>query len=188
MAAVLPHAPFGGWPGRGGSLEFPATYRVRGFVKASAGTTNGECNLKKCFILAVLLLGCAAASAQGVYKWTDANGKVHYGDQGQAPGNSTTIKTPLAPAGAAAAGAAGATAAAAGDLPNLSTCLQMARTMADDRNPTPAGIRAQSQQLLSLCPITAYQCKSYLRQPERNSCDAVPMSPGGQILTHRTYN
>jgi hypothetical protein len=133
--------------------------------------------MKKYFSLVVILLSCAAALAQGVYKWKDASGKVHYGDQGQAPENSVAIKTLGTSAPAPAA-----------DSSNLSSCLQMARSMADDRNPTPAGIRAQSQQLLSLCPNTAYQCKSYTRQPERNSCDAVAMSPGGQILSHRTYN
>lgn len=48
-------------------------------------------------VVMVLLLGCGVASAAGVYKWVDENGKVHYGDQ---PGNSSVreIILPAAPA------------------------------------------------------------------------------------------
>ena len=48
-------------------------------------------------LVMVLLLGCVAASAAGVYKWVDENGKVHYGDQ---PGNSSAreVILPATPA------------------------------------------------------------------------------------------
>ncbi|MDO9372281.1 MAG: DUF4124 domain-containing protein [Gammaproteobacteria bacterium] len=48
-------------------------------------------------LVMVLLLGCAAASAAGVYKWVDENGKVHYGDH---PGNSSAreVILPATPA------------------------------------------------------------------------------------------
>lgn len=48
-------------------------------------------------VVMLLLLGCAVASAAGVYKWVDENGKVHYGDQ---PGHSSAreIILPVAPA------------------------------------------------------------------------------------------
>ena len=55
----------------------------------------------------LMLLGCALALAQTVYKWTDENGVVHYSDQPHA--NAEKIKVQSAqtyqaqPAGAAAA-------------------------------------------------------------------------------------
>ena len=52
--------------------------------------------MRKIFVM-VLLLACGAASAAGVYKWVDENGKVHYGDH---PGNSSAreVTLPAAPA------------------------------------------------------------------------------------------
>jgi len=46
-----------------------------------------------------LLLALAALSAQAqIYKWTDANGTVHYSDQPQDGQKSTALSTPAAPA------------------------------------------------------------------------------------------
>lgn len=47
--------------------------------------------------IAVMMLVCGIASAAGIYKWVDENGKVHYGDQ---PGDSSAreIILPAAPA------------------------------------------------------------------------------------------
>lgn len=43
--------------------------------------------MKKTFVIVACLLVCAGAGqAQQIYKWTDANGKVHYGDKKEADG------------------------------------------------------------------------------------------------------
>lgn len=49
--------------------------------------------------LACLLLAMAAphAGAEGVYKWTDAQGRVHFGDRPPGEGRSAPIAPPAAP-------------------------------------------------------------------------------------------
>jgi hypothetical protein len=45
---------------------------------------------------ACVLLGCALPAGAQVYKWTDENGKVHYGDKPQGARPATTVKGPAA--------------------------------------------------------------------------------------------
>lgn len=59
--------------------------------------------------------------------------------------------------------------------------------MVDKESMTPSQIRADSKQLLDLCPNTAYECVTYLERPEGNSCKAVPMPANGHITINRTY-
>lgn len=56
--------------------------------------------MKKRFVIAACLLVCAGAGqAQQIYKWTDANGKVHYGDKKEADGaKQQQLKIKLPPA------------------------------------------------------------------------------------------
>ena len=58
-------------------------------------------------ISACALLAVSGPAAAQVYKWTDENGRVHYGDKPQGAKAATTIATPATgtqPAGAAASG------------------------------------------------------------------------------------
>ena len=137
--------------------------------------------LRKLLACAFLCLWAGATCGQTVYKWTDETGKVHYGDKDNSPQNSkqVTIRPPAQSASPPPAGASGAPVAG-----NLQTCLAMARTMVEVKNPTPAQIRADSKQLLGICPDTAYECVSYIERPEANNCRAVPLVPGG----HFTHN
>lgn len=45
-------------------------------------------------VLTCALLALAWPAAAQVYKWTDENGKVHYGDKPQGAKAATTIATP----------------------------------------------------------------------------------------------
>lgn len=142
-------------------------------------------------LCAALLAPCALASAQAVYKWTDESGHVHYGDRNDAPkaNTGTTLNIGGRPSSVAPASApASKTTASLPESSNMPRCLQLARVMADSRDPKPAVIRSQSQELLSLCPDTAYECSSYPKQPERNTCQPVRMQAGGGIVTNRVYN
>jgi hypothetical protein len=144
-----------------------------------------------CFVLA------GTAFAQGVYKWTDDQGKVHYGDGQRAPSNGTktTIRGSVATdngnvqrgEGQGAPSSVSKTAIRGletSDTGNLQNCLAMARGMADKKNPSPAEIRADSKALLDLCPGTAYDCVTYIERPESNDCKAVPLT--GPIMRNRT--
>ncbi len=152
--------------------------------------------MKQSFLLPVLVLLCASATSQTIYKWTDEAGHVHYGDRSESPKGSAaaTVNVPQRAPSAPAPGAANSTAptqdtarAAVSDSPNLQRCLVMARAMADNKDLSPPTIRAQSQELLALCPGIAYDCTTYLRQPERNTCEVSP-SQDGHMVRNRTYN
>ena len=54
--------------------------------------------------LACLLLAMAAphAGAEGIYRWTDAQGRVHFGDRPPGEGRSAPIAAPVVPAAPAA--------------------------------------------------------------------------------------
>lgn len=149
----------------------------------------------------VLILLCTSASSQTIHKWTDENGRVHYGDRSEAAKGrpTTTVDVPISPptpipslqpprpmaTGSPAAEEVGQPPSAR--QPNLPKCLVMARAMADAKDLTPADIRARSKELLSLCPNIAYACVSYASQPDSNACEAVPYRPGGGIVSNRTY-
>lgn len=62
-----------------------------------------------------LLVVCAATPAQSVYKWTDAQGSVHYTDQPPPPGRTASTIKIKADAAAATPAPPAATAAKAGE-------------------------------------------------------------------------
>ncbi len=53
---------------------------------------NRSRSVASAFVAAVFSLLHASAPAQEIYKWTDANGKVHYGDRSAAPDSSQKMK------------------------------------------------------------------------------------------------
>lgn len=153
------------------------------------------------FVCQVLLLLCASASSQTIHKWTDENGRVHYGDRSEsAKGRpTTTVAAPPPPPapvpGAQSPGKETTGAAPVEEVaqapwtqpPNVQKCLVMAKAMADAKDMTPSDIRARSKELFSLCPNTAYECVRYRSQPGRNTCEAVAYRPGGSIVRTDTF-
>jgi hypothetical protein len=150
--------------------------------------------MKRYFVLGFLLCLCGTATA-GVFKWTDENGKVHYGDKNDNTKNGTELRVKAPEAPVQKESASGATSSeklpeqgqATTQAANLQQCLQMARAQADKNSMSPAEIRADSKKLLDLCPATSYSCVTYLERPEANKCSAEPMQPGGSILRNKTY-
>jgi hypothetical protein len=156
--------------------------------------TGKDSVMKKYFVLGFLLCLCGTAAA-GIYKWTDEEGKVHYGDKNDNPKNGTQLKfkAPETPAqkegttGSAASEMIPENSPATKQTANLQQCLQMARTRADKKSRDPSEIRADSKKLLDLCPDTSYSCVTYIERPEANNCTAEPMQPGGSIIRNNTY-
>jgi hypothetical protein len=153
--------------------------------------------MTKYLIFGLVALLCGSTYADAVYKWTDENGKVHYGGATESARNSTNrtavsvADAPPEPAGGSTTAREGIPRKSGSPIPaenaSLQTCLTMARAMVDKKNPTPPAIRADSRKLLDLCPQTAYECVTYIERPERNSCSAVPMKANGNITNNRTY-
>lgn len=131
-------------------------------------------------------------SEGGVFKCQTQNGFVYSERPCAGDAKAMEYRAPPPPAAAASAPVdvsraenGGTTANANAGTPQ--TCLKLARAMVDKKDMNPARIRADSKQLLDLCPSTAYECVTYIQRPEANNCKAVPMQPGGSIVSNNTY-
>lgn len=153
--------------------------------------------MKKYLIAGFFLFLFGTAFADSIYKWTDENGKVHYGDRNDGKRNSTQIiikapeippnKTGITSAEANKSFPENKSNSANIETPQLQKCLAMARVMVDKKNSTPSEIRADSKNLLDICPGTAYECVTFIERPEGNNCKAVPMQPNGNITKNSAY-
>lgn len=152
--------------------------------------------MKIAFMCALILIVCEPAFAESIYKWTDENGKVHYGDNKDASKTNTQrIRVIGASSSNVSTGASSNNVSASENNNNstpidagaLQRCLAMARTMVNKKTTNPSEIRADSKSLLDICPGTAYECVTYIERPEANSCKAVPMTSGGSITNNVIY-
>jgi Domain of unknown function (DUF4124) len=91
--------------------------------------------------VACALLAVSSPAVAQVYKWTDENGKVHYGDKPQGAKAATTIAPPAS--GAQPAGAGGA---ASLEECHTITCQGMRAEQQKRAAPGAASNRAQAQQ------------------------------------------
>ncbi len=141
------------------------------------------------------------ASAQGIYKWTDANGTVHYGDQAGAPQSSTKIHVPAAaprasPASPAAAGGAQRRAPSTPlrnmekkSVPVAPTAVgPQCKGLVDKIAAVPAGTNWEHlyRQYESACPGIAYECVQYQSSPQNNQCTWV-QRVGTSVLNTKQY-
>jgi Domain of unknown function (DUF4124) len=149
------------------------------------------------------LLSCMALSvhAADVYKWTDANGKVHYGDRQHATPSAAEMKieVPPPPPPPLAASkperkrvrrAPAETPSAPNALPPSPTtlaCESIALDWAQQRNLSPQQNRDYIQKLQRQCPGMAFDCTSYTDDPASNRCRAMAETPGGNLMENRTY-
>lgn len=140
--------------------------------------------------------------AQEIYKWTDANGKVHYGDRAAAPDSSKKIKViatpPSQPQAVTTAPAAGSQRRPPQmpnfDFPEKSTPVNPAlvgstcKSLIDQIGAVPAGKNWESlyKQFNSACPGIAYHCWEYQSTPQKNQCTWVERS-GSSVLHRKKY-
>jgi hypothetical protein len=141
------------------------------------------------------------AAAQEIHKWTDANGKVHYGDRAAAPESSKKIKVAMTPQPQPVAepaqkpGAEGQRRWA----PPLNAQKKSVRVDATRVGPqckglidkiaaVPSGSNWESlyRQFDSACPRIAYECVEYQSRPQDNQCAWVERS-GGNVLNRKKY-
>ncbi len=149
---------------------------------------------------AVFCLTSAAASAQEIFKWTDANGKVHYGDRAGAPESSKKILVPLAspnepPASPAAAGGGQRRAPAPSpyaqkkSVPVAPAAVgPQCQGLVDKIAAVPAGKNWEQlfRQYESACPGIAYECVEYQSSPQKNQCTWIERV-GGRVLNTKKY-
>ncbi len=141
----------------------------------------------RCFAGVLFLFLSSAAFAGTFVKWTDEHGVVHYGERDSANHSGTQVTThpdAATPANSDAENSASGPSSVSPEA--LQGCLATARTMAENKNMSPAYIRARSDQLLSACPGTAYECTNYIDRPSATTCKPVPFT-GGSIVSTKTY-
>jgi len=143
--------------------------------------------MKIAFMCALILFICEPAFAESIYKWTDENGKVHYGDNKDASKTNTQRIRVIGASSSNVSASENNNNSTPIDAGALQRCLAMARNMVNKKTTNPSEIRADSKSLLDICPGTAYECVTYIERPEANSCKAVPMTSGGSITSNVVY-
>lgn len=142
----------------------------------------------------------ASAHAQDIYKWLDADGKVHYGDRASAPESSKHINVPAAPRSlpvvtppAFAAPPRPSPVAAQRDAPKKSVAVPPSRVGPDCKGlidriaAVPAGENWQSlaQQFNKACPGIAYECIEFKSSPHNNQCTWIERVDSNMLNTKR---
>ncbi len=149
------------------------------------------------FIFLVLISLMHNIHAQDIYKWKDAEGKIHFGDRSKAPvvskkvdikvkevskteiTNQATLTTTTAPKLAPEKKVGGI---------ELSKINPKCKTIIEEIEKIPMGIpwHAQYNEFNQLCPGIAWQCNVYERTPEKNLCGWIERT-SNNILSKRTY-
>lgn len=149
----------------------------------------------------IVCLICMSAGAQEIHKWTDANGKVHYGDRAAAPDSSKKIKVSIAAPSqpsAVPASAIGAPRAGVSPQPLKSRKKPVpvdpslvgpeCKGLIEKIAAVPAGKNWELlyRQFDAACPGIAYECVEYQSSPQNNQCIWVKRS-GSSVLNEKRY-
>jgi hypothetical protein len=152
-------------------------------------------------VAAAFSLLFSSALAQELYKWTDANGKVHYGDRSAAPERSKQMHVDAEPPRPPPVAFSTATASQprTGLAPlrdgqkkpvpaNLALVGPTCKALIDKIAAIPAGKGWESlyAQFNSACPRIAYECTEYRSNPQNNQCIWVERT-GNNILNTNKY-
>lgn len=155
------------------------------------------------FFLAAALLTAALSGllsgnvgSQELFKWTDASGKVHYGDRAAAPEDSKRWNVPVAPATTPSLPPLSmhAPLLARGDAQKKSIPVDAARVgssckgLADKIAAGPSGKVSQSlvRQFNDTCRGIAYECVEYRVRPQNNRCGWIEQTEG-TIVNRKVY-
>lgn len=149
--------------------------------------------LSAILVLAFFASGSPYADAQDIYKWTDANGKVHYGDRAAAPDSGQKMHVSVTPPSGSVApppsvsnprpGAKGKSVPA-----DPARVAPACKGLIDRIAAVPAGRNWEAlyRQFDSACPGIAYECTEYESSPQNNRCIWVERS-GSRVLSRNKY-
>jgi len=139
------------------------------------------------------------ANADEVYKWTDANGQVHFGDRRSAPSNSQQVVKPQPASDQRTPPAQSQSGNLSQPSPAPIPSAQSKPTPADPSQAPPGcqdlidqiakvqpGTNWQSlyQKFNVDCPGIAYVCNTYRTHPEKNKCEWVPRTSNRVLQTN----
>ncbi|MFZ6743337.1 DUF4124 domain-containing protein [Undibacterium sp. JH2W] len=175
-------------------------------------------NINKLLILGAAIFSIHAVSAGDIHQWRDKDGRLHFGDQQNAPSGSKVIlnspKTDDSQANPAEADKGnqgknpGTASAQASHPPGYSRMndapyekgapagmapekLAQCTGMVREHfshENSPGEIRAFFVKLESVCPKTGFICKSYKLSPQKNLCEPVQYKDGKNQVSHQEYN
>lgn len=152
------------------------------------------------FVVAILSLSSSGIAAQEIYKWTDSNGKVHYGDRSGAPENSAKMNVTFTPpnslttAPPSAAGSVGRPPLQAQlEPPKKAVPVDPAVVAPECKGliekiaavPVGKNWESLSRQFNQACPGIAYECVEYQSHPQNNRCIWIKRSGSNLLNTNR---
>jgi hypothetical protein len=133
------------------------------------------------------------ADAQDIYKWTDANGKVHYGDRAAAPDQGKKLQVSVTPPSGSVAPLPSASsprpATKGKSVPvDPARVAPACKGLIDQIAAVPAGRNWEAlyRQFDSACPGIAYECTEYESSPQNNRCTWVERA-GSRVLSRNRY-
>lgn len=130
-----------------------------------------------------------AAYAQKIYKWTDGNGKTHYGDKPTVKGTNkvTVINNKKSPTREPVplSDEAEVDAPVSASQSNVSKCVAIAREAAAMPSTAHPERKRLFKKLQFLCPNKVYDCTSYKVNPNDVVCKASTKQQGSSFFTER---
>jgi hypothetical protein len=131
-----------------------------------------------------------AATAAEIYKWTDANGQVHFGDRQSAPETGQKIDVPVqqpqpgsvaAPPSIQLPKGKSTPADPSQVRPGCQDLMDQIAKVKPGTNWQPLYRKFDAE-----CPGIAYECNNYLTHPENNKCEWVKRT-GNNVLHTNNY-
>ena len=144
-----------------------------------------------CLAAGWMYLAVHVANAAEVYKWTDENGQVHFGDRQSAPENGQKLDIKSQPQ----SGKPSQATPAPIQLPqgkstpaDPSQVRPGCQDLIDQIAKVKPGTNWQSlyQEFNATCPGIAYECNNYRTHPENNKCEWVKRT-GNNVLHTNNY-
>ena len=129
-----------------------------------------------------LIVFAQVVGAGEIYKWTDENGKVHFGDKSNAPKQSQeVIVNPVSGTGAMPSSynftpspvneEKNKTKEVAWDSPEAARCEKLAKQFITKESEKDRG--AIGRQIKAICPNLRFQCYTSRSEPQTNRCVAT---------------
>lgn len=140
------------------------------------------------FLVLSMCFMAQGIQAGEIYKWTDENGKVHFGDKSNAPKQSQeVIVKPVSGTGAMPSTynvkpSQEQAKTKEGELasPEIKMCQELAEQSVLEKSIEQK--KAIMQHIISICPNWRFDCRTSPRQPQKNSCIATREDFGGGLI------
>lgn len=127
-------------------------------------------------LIVVTLPGLLTANVHAgeLYKWTDASGKVHYGDRAAAPESSVQVTVPVAPGRQRPRSDAQIKPSPTDRISMSVECTSLIANI--ENTPGGANWKQLSRQFTETCPGIAYECQADRATAQNHRCGWIDKS------------